>query len=893
MDCIVSHNNVDFDGLASMLAASILYPGAVMIQPATQERSVRNFLTLYRHSLEMTKQKYIDLARITRLIVVDTADPAKIGKPGCLFDDPGVVKIVYDHHPSRLTPEECERNNITLNFAQSGATVTQLVKRLRARKTRIQPFTATLLLLGIYDDTGAMTYTSTTPDDLIQAAWLLSSGASLSFIQDFIRPQLSTEQMNLLNTLMSGLSIRQCKGVTIAISFAELERYVGDLAVITHKIRDLENLPVLVVAVRMGDRVHIVARSRVEGVDVGRMATAMGGGGHSTAASAVVRTGDVHAVVGRIETLLEEMIIAPRTAADLMTSPVKTVESGCPVIDAKKIMIYYGIKGLPVVNSGRLIGIISHGDIDKAIHHNLAHAPVKGFMTSDVVTVNSSASIYEVKRTLLSNSIGRLPVLGADGVGLVGIITGTDFLRVLHDDLLAEPFSTYDVALDLHFMEARNLRRDIARSVPMLILDIFHEAGRTADELGMKLFIVGGFVRDILMAGLLPGRLRQTRDGLDMDLVVEGDGIRFADALRGRVGGMVRVHRKFKTAALITDEGFKIDVATARFEHYEYPAALPRVEEGSIKHDLYRRDFTINAMAIRLNEGGFGQLLDYFGGQEDIRSRKIRVLHNLSFVEDPTRMLRAARFAARYGFKIDSMTESLIESSVELKMLKRTSSKRLRTEFMLILEEKSAASALRILARHGLLSQICPGSDPSAVDEEIFTRIDRTVSTLISDGHFREDQVSAPLVKIMILLSPAGPSAPEEAVRLLGLNRRESRAVKFLETPWDELVAALGADRVKKSLIHSLLKDLGAEEIVFLAASDFGTRIRRRVWNFLRVLRHVKIDIRGDDLLALGVTAGPEMSRILDAVMVARLDGTAMTRAKELELARVYMASGR
>lgn len=875
-----------------MVAASLLFPGAVMVQPATQERSARNFLTLYRHSLEMTKEKYLDLTKITRLIVVDTADPAKIGKPGRLFEDPGVQKIIFDHHPSRLTPEECRKCNLTLNFVQSGATVTQLVKRLRARKVRLQPFTATLLLLGIYDDTGSLTYTSTTPEDLLQAAWLLASGASLSFIQDFIRPQLSRDQMKLLNTLMGSLELKQCKGVTVAISSADLERYVGDLAVIAHKIRDLENLPVLVVVVRMGDRVHVVARSRVEGVDVGKMASALGGGGHPTAASAVVRSSEVGSVVSRIEALLDEMVTAPRTATDIMTSPVKTVGSACSVLEAKKIMLYYNIKGMPVVDSGRLIGMISHGDVDKAIHHNLAHAPVKGFMTSDVVTVDNLASVYDVKRILLSNSIGRLPVVNRDG-GLVGIITGTDLLRVLHDDLLAEPFSTYDASLDLHFKEGRNLRRDIARAVPMLVLDIFHEAGRTADELAMKLYIVGGFVRDILMARELPRGMGDSREGLDIDLVVEGDGIRFATALRDKVGGTVRAHRKFKTAALITEEGFRIDVATARFEHYEYPAALPNVEAGSIKHDLYRRDFTINAMAIRLNEGGFGQLLDYFGGQEDIRSRRVKVLHNLSFVEDPTRIFRAARFAARFGFEIDPMTLALIGSSVELKVLRNISPKRLRTELLLILEEKTALGALRILEEGNLLTQLCPGASISSIDAEVFGKIDRTVSAMVSSRFFQEGEVSAPLVKMMVLVSSSGEAGLEQAARVLELNRRESRAVRFLSSSRRKTVELLGAERIRKSGVYNLLKTLGPEELVFLASFETSTKVRRRVLNFLGKLRHVKVEIGGEDLLAMGVEPGPEMSRILDAVRAARIDGIAGSREDELEVVRDYMASGR
>ena len=178
--------------------------------------------------------------------------------------------------------------------------------------------------------------------------------------------------------------------------------------------------------------------------------------------------------------------------------------------------------------------------------------------------------------------------------------------------------------------------------LPKKINDLFKEFGKVADTLGYDVYLVGGLVRDVLLK----------RENLDVDIVVEGDGIRFAHAFAENIEVRVRSHRKFGTAVLIFPNGFKVDVASARMEYYESPAAPPIVETSSLKMDLFRRDFTINTLAVKLNESDSGILVDHFGGQKDIKEKVIRVLHNLSFVEDPTRVLRAIRFEQRFGFKI-------------------------------------------------------------------------------------------------------------------------------------------------------------------------------------------------------------------------------------------------
>ena len=213
--------------------------------------------------------------------------------------------------------------------------------------------------------------------------------------------------------------------------------------------------------------------------------------------------------------------------------------------------------------------------------------------------------------------------------------------------------------------------------LPARLKSLLEEVGQVGDTLGYSVYAVGGFVRDLLMRV----------ENFDIDLVVEGDGIRFAETFEKRTSCRIRTHQKFGTAIILFPDGLKIDVATARWETYDSPAALPTVEKGSIKMDLSRRDFTINTLAIQLNPRGYGEIIDFFGGMKDIKEKTIRVLHNLSFVEDPTRIFRAIRFEQRLGFQIGKHTQHLMRNSVKMGFLQRLSGGRILSELILILKE--------------------------------------------------------------------------------------------------------------------------------------------------------------------------------------------------------------
>ncbi|GAI35559.1 unnamed protein product, partial [marine sediment metagenome] len=263
-------------------------------------------------------------------------------------------------------------------------------------------------------------------------------------------------------------------------------------------------------------------------------------------------------------------------------------------------------------------------------------------------------TIKSLQRKMIENAIGRIPIL--DGRKMVGIVTRNDILRAQHGNEYISEETTLDKT---HGFTPETVRKRMTQLLPKWLIKVIDDLGKLADEYGMKAYLVGGFVRDLLLKYA----------NLDIDVVIEGDAIAFAKKIVKKFGGRVRPHKKFGTAVVVLPNDFRIDFASARSEYYKQPAALPSVEKSSIYQDLYRRDFSINSMAIKLNAIEFGQILDYFGGQRDILEKRIRILHNLSFIDDPTRIFRAVRFEQKYGFYMDSQTENFARKAIGMELV--------------------------------------------------------------------------------------------------------------------------------------------------------------------------------------------------------------------------------
>jgi tRNA nucleotidyltransferase (CCA-adding enzyme) len=366
---ITTHINADFDAFASMLAAKKLYPDALVVFPGSQERNLRDFFVksmVYMHNI--VKIKDVDLSAIKRLVLVDTRQAGRIGRFQRIVDRPGLDIHIYDHHPAM--PDDISG---TFEVSEmTGASVTIMTKLLQKKGIPITPEEATIMALGLYEDTGSFTFSSTTEDDYLAAAYLLSQGANLNVVSNMIIREMSPEQVSLLNEMIQSASHHTIHGMDVVITNVSSEEYVADFALLVHKLRDMENLDVLFALANMENRVYMVARSRLPEVDVGDIAMDFGGGGHPSAAAATIKGQTLIQVEERLVGVLHQRIDSRRSAGDLMSCPVIHVAPPVTLKEANEILTRYNVNVLVVSESDKLVGIISRQVIEKGIHHKLA-----------------------------------------------------------------------------------------------------------------------------------------------------------------------------------------------------------------------------------------------------------------------------------------------------------------------------------------------------------------------------------------------------------------------------------------------------------------------------------------------------------------------------------------
>ena len=867
---ITTHVNADFDAFASMLAAKKLYPDALVVFPGSQEKNLRDFFVksmVYMYNI--VKIKDIDLNAVDRLILVDTRQATRIGKFASIVHRPGLEVHIYDHHPPM--PDDLSGSVEVTQI--TGATVTVLTKILRRTKIPITPEEATIMALGLYEDTGSFTFTSTTEDDYLAAAYLLSKGANLNVVSDIITREITPEQVSLLNDMIEGITHRTVNGVDIAVTSVSCDTYVADFALLIHKLRDIQNLDVIFALASMENRVYMIARSRLPEVDVGKIAMAFGGGGHPSAASATIRGQTLIQVEEKLFGILNQFINPGRSARDLVSAPAIQVEPAVTLKEAHDLLTRYNVNVLVVLESDNLLGTISRQVIEKAIHHKLEDVAVREYMTININTVSPDATLSEIQEKIIGNKQRLLPVV--ENGRVIGVITRTDLLNILVSEPARIPEFTVDSGQWKTNVRERRVAKFLRERLPEEIIELLMAVGRIADSLGYNAYAVGGFVRDIFLY----------QENLDTDVVIEGDGIEFAKALTASLGGRVRAHEKFGTAVVILSNGRKIDVATARLEYYESPGALPTVETGSIKLDLYRRDFTINTLAIGLNPGRFGTLIDFFGAQKDLKRKVIRVLHNLSFVEDPTRVFRAVRFEQRFGFRIGKLTSALIENAVRMDFFRELSGRRLFSELRQILEEEKPAMALRRLNEYNLLKVIHPEIVYDSATEALL----HSVEKVLTWHHllFLEEPCREWIVYLLALIRSFDQGDAGALCDRLQLTPRHRKVLIDEKTKAEACLKwMVSLQLLKNSDLYRKLHPFHIESLLYIMACTTRNSIKRAISDYITRLRSTETLLTGKYLKEIGFKPGPIYREILDSLLDARLNGEVKTLLDEVEFVR-------
>jgi nanoRNase/pAp phosphatase (c-di-AMP/oligoRNAs hydrolase)/CBS domain-containing protein len=428
MQIVTTHKNADFDAFASVVAATLLFPEALAVLPKTLNPNVKAFLSIHKDLFETHTPGEIDLKRVQRLIVVDASSWNRLDRMDALKARKGLEILVWDHHIETGTIR-AGRSCIEA----VGATTTLLVRELRRQRRILTPMQATLLLAGIYEDTGNLTFPSTRAEDAHAAGWLMERKADLNILNTFLKPAYSEKHKAILFQMLQHAKRSRVKGHSISINTVAVEGHVDSLAVIVRMYLEILNVDAAfgIFAEASKNRCMVIGRSQIEGLDVGSIMRRMGGGGHPRAGSAQIKGANPDAVEQRILELIRGNQQASVPISDLMSFPVHTVTPETRMEEVALILRTKGITGIPVVNGERVVGMISRRDFRKMRKESQIKAPVRAFMATDVLTIAPDKSPTQAAQLMVQHDVGRLPVV--ENGRVIGIITRSDLMRYFYD----------------------------------------------------------------------------------------------------------------------------------------------------------------------------------------------------------------------------------------------------------------------------------------------------------------------------------------------------------------------------------------------------------------------------------------------------------------------------
>ncbi|MGI2906406.1 CBS domain-containing protein [Tolypothrix sp. VBCCA 56010] len=880
MDLILCHTTADFDALGAAVGLTRLLPGSLIVLTGGSHPPVRDFLALHRDEYPLIERRSVNPEKIRSISVVDTQQRDRLGKAAEWLDLPNLKEIiVYDHHIG----QESDIPATVAHISSVGATTTLMVELLQKQEISLTPAQATVMALGIHVDTGSLTFDSSTPRDALALAWLMQQGASLSVIAEYLDPGLSVQLQQLLTQAIDKLQSICIRGYAIAWVILKTDKFVPGLSSLASQLMTLTEIDALLLAneypAENESRLTVIGRSQIKNVNLHELFEPLGGGGHSQATSVNLRGVDPQVILNQLIDSIKANIPHPPTARDLMSSPVRTILPETTIEEAQRILLRYGHSGLSVVDAeAQLVGIISRRDLDIALHHGFSHAPVKGYMTTNLKTITPDTTLPEIEALMVTYDIGRLPVL--QDKQLLGIVTRTDVLRELHQGE-ERGGGERGKGRGGESIVISQLQDKLAPQLWQLL----NLASKEAEKRGWHLYLVGGAVRDLLLAEESASALMIK----DIDLVVDGfhksaevgAGVELAHTLQQVYSNArLEIHGAFQTAALLWHndpelDSLWVDIATARTEFYPYPAANPEVEASSIRQDLYRRDFTINAIALRLTSPRAGELLDFFGGLLDLQAKQIRVLHVNSFIEDPTRIYRGVRFAVRFKFQIEPQTEAYIRYAINSGIYDRTvqqNSKtpalqtRLKAELKHILEAHYWKDALQLLDNLGALQCIHP---TLKLDEELLRQL-RLLERCLRRFDTQQSLIHWQM-RLEAIIAHLTPEYRGKVAKNLQFPEDSIKRLENLTSAEAEVMTLLPTFQ-RPSQVVQLLRKYDLPMLILIAVQS-ARSLRRKIWQYLTVWANVQPILNGNDLKRLGYKPGPQFRQMLDDLLAATLDG--------------------
>ncbi len=877
MKVIITHKNTDFDALSSLVAAHKLHHDYIPVLGYLQNKKVHEFLRLHKDAFNLVDIKSIEWEKVTDIIMVDFHELSRTEALEYIPDLEKINWIIYDHHPE----QKLEVNPIYAEIRETGSTAGILIKHLKEKNIQISFLESTLLAIGIYSDTGNLTFPNTKPDDALGVAWLLENNADLNIVSEYTHLSLQDDQVNLMNDMMANIEIKEYGKTKILFSSQSIDKFIPDLSLITQKLTDFYSSDITFVVVKMQKWTYIIARSISSDFNLMLFIQEFYPKGHKQACFSKVKNIGPEEIIIKIKENLKNLSKTKITASQIMSSPVRTISKNMSVEKAYKLMIRYGHNGFVAIEGDIVEGIISRRDVEKALHHGLKNSDVKDFMSDSLVVIKPDTTFEQIESLMIENNMGRFPVIG-DGK-LVGIVTRTDILKVIYNkEIKEESISIENTELKNNI----NLKNKMQEHFNIQTFEFLKMAGTVADKLGYKAYIVGGGVRDLII---------DSKKDVDIDIVIEGDAIIFAKKMAEIFSGNVISHDKYGTAKLKIKNGFdgqspeeSIDIATSRTEFYEYPAANPSVDFSTIRQDLYRRDFTMNALAISLNSDTFGEILDFFNGYRDIEYKRIRILHNLSFIEDPNRIFRAVRLEQKLGFTIGRLTSEMAVRAMQTGKFDYFMNDRIKTELKKILTEKyNAIDNIKRLSELKALNCISPTIEYDLISVKL-KKLSRYIKIFRNSYNSKVEEW---ILYINILLNEIKEEEYFEKIFIqFRFSKEEEKIIRMFRALTFEIKRFNWQD-APDSDIYYFWKKYPIETLICAMACINDRIIKNSIHNYYTKLKDIKLIIDGNYLKSMGIEKGRMLGEILESVLLAKLNGKIQTFEEEKDFVEQLMNS--
>jgi tRNA nucleotidyltransferase (CCA-adding enzyme) len=858
---ILTHTNADFDALAGMTACAKLYPGAKLMFPGSIEHNLKEFIDKYKNELpEIISPKSFDFKKVDKFVLVDVASKGRLGTLSHVIENKPVD--VYDHHPA-----QCDIEGETVIDEDSGAVTSILTEVLEKRSAAVSPFEATLFLLGIYEDTGFLTFPTTRPRDFEAAKRCLGWGAQLSEISRWLHRRLKESQLRVVTKLVENLEHIVVGGVKVHLTTYTSSEFIPDLSFLVHELLNLEDLEAIFLVAYLESRVHIIARSRTPLVDVGKVLEAFKGGGHPSAASATIKGKTLDEAK---RALIEQILVKDPVgykAKDFCEKDFSRGASNLTISEALEQMNRERINALPVFDGAKLTGVVARQEVDRAIQHKLGSSSVLTLIAKTPLLFDPETPIEIIYKTMLEKS-SRVVLVGGSDETVDGLISRMHLFKQLYEkssaNLIKSFGGTPSTGEILRIMDAFFTKEE---------MDDLTSLGKLAYSKDMKCHLVGGVVRDILLHN----------DVKDLDFVVEGEASELVGDWAKIHGGRVRSHSPFGTAIWLRAKEGRWDFATARSEYYEFPGALPVVTEAPLTKDLARRDFTINSMAISINPEDFGTLIDPFGGIKDLRQCQIKILHGLSFVEDPTRAFRAFRFAAKLNFTLSRETRQQISNALRQGVFQNLSPKRVLSEMIEILRSPSAVEALRLLEELQILKLFWHSLKLTPKLKERLYRAQKVADFF--EVNFPKEVFDRASLMILSLTDRLSNKEIPDFIKAYPFSKTMKELLRnYRETTWN-LRKKFEFGRKTRSDAFRIFE---TQPLILLL--HYLSRCEREeeenlLRNYILKDRFLTLEIDGDDLKRSGLKPGEHFAYALMETRAAKLEGKLKSRGEEYKFA--------